>query len=350
MTQTSGPIRISPSGERIVGQNDGDVLVWDAAADEWVAEPGGGGAVDSVFGRTGEVAAESGDYSATLVSNTSDVPGANVAEALDSLDDTITALDSDDIANVSTVTGATVTEALDTIAAVLAGRTLLGVAARLIVGTESIACPAGTRAVLVRQAAGGAGGGGATQTNTPSQTNSGGGGGGAGAEQDFLYIASAGTIATVDVNCGAGGTPGTPPGGPGDGGNTTVTIDGEVFTSTGGKAGSTGAVTSTPLTTAGIGGESGQFNFQTGSNFVLLRDSSGSPGSPGTGPNGALVTCYGGNGGSGSWGSGGRGGFGTNGLAAAGNGSGGGGGSSAAGVNRSGSSGRPGGVSLLFFS
>lgn len=52
-------------------------------------DPGGG--VDSVFGRSGVVAAQAGDYSASLVSNDSGVAGADVAAALDQLDADITA-------------------------------------------------------------------------------------------------------------------------------------------------------------------------------------------------------------------------------------------------------------------
>ena len=46
---------------------------------------GGGGAVDSVFGRTGVVVATSGDYVASLVDNDSGVVGVTVADALDTL-------------------------------------------------------------------------------------------------------------------------------------------------------------------------------------------------------------------------------------------------------------------------
>lgn len=45
----------------------------------------GGGAVDSVFGRTGVVVAVDGDYSADQVTNTSAVPGATVADALNNV-------------------------------------------------------------------------------------------------------------------------------------------------------------------------------------------------------------------------------------------------------------------------
>lgn len=377
---TSGIIKTSPSGTEIVGNSDGDTLIWDEALGIWRAEPGGGrGAVDSVFGRTGEVNAEAGDYSATLVSNTSDVvganvaealdtlrgqfinlssdnitnnsavPGANITEAIDNLDGEIAALTSSDIANSSAVSGVTVTNALDTlntnIVAALAGR-LLGAAERRVAGAQVIACPSGTRRVLVRMVGAGGGGGGAAQTATPSQTNSGGGGGGTGAEQWFLYI-SATDIASVSVSCGTAGTGQATTGG--NGTATTVTINGETFTSNPGEGGSQGIVTSAPLGTGGRGGLPGQFNFQTGSNFVLLASSGGQPGENGTGPNASTVFWYGGMGGSGTFGGGGRGGVTSNGEAGTGNGSGGGGGSSSAGNARSGGNGTPGAVALLFF-
>jgi hypothetical protein len=47
---------------------------------------GGGGAVDSVFGRTGVVAAAVSDYDASQIDNDSLIPGATVADALNNLD------------------------------------------------------------------------------------------------------------------------------------------------------------------------------------------------------------------------------------------------------------------------
>lgn len=108
MSQTAGPIRISPSGDKIVGENDGDTLLWNAANEEWQAGPGGGGgAVDSVFGRTGAVVAANGDYDSTQITNASTVAGATVTEILDTLST------SDGIGNASPVPGTTVTDALD---------------------------------------------------------------------------------------------------------------------------------------------------------------------------------------------------------------------------------------------
>lgn len=381
MSQTSGHIYVSPSGTEIVGENDGDTLLWNAEDGVWVAGPGGGGgAVDSVFGRTGDVVAETDDYSSDQITNLSEWDGANVTDALmeiqsrftnltssqvqnasgvsgpsvsDALDTLnveiaavaggVAALNSDDIANASAVPGGTVTEALD---ALLAGRSLLGVASRLTAGAQTIACPSGTRAVLVRMGGAGAGGGGALQTAAPSQTNSGGGGGGAGAEQEFFYTAAS-DIASIDVVCGTAGT-GQPTTG-GNGTATTVTINGETFTSNPGEGGSQGVTTGAPVSSGARGGLPGQFNFQTGSNFTLLRSSGGQPGENGTGPNGTLLIWYGGMGGSSTWGGGGRGGFSGNGEAATGNCAGGGGGSSSAGNNRNGANGTPGAVMLLFF-
>lgn len=336
---------------------------------------GGGGDVSSVFARTGDVVAEQGDYTTDLVSNTSNQPGATVSEALNQLDSSgvinasgvsganvtevldilsaaIDGLDSSEVDNVSTVAGSTVTDALDAlgtaVAAAAAGR-LLGAASRLTAGAQTIACPAGTRRVLVYMSAGGGGGGGAPQTATPSTTNSGGGGGGSGAEQEFLYT-SATDIASVDVSVGAGGSGAVPPGGAGDGGNTTVTINGDVFTSNKGEAGVNGSVTGAPNSTGGVGGRSGRFNFQSGSSYVLLRSSGGAPGTPAfVSVNASPIRFYGGTGGSNSNGGGGRGGDGANGEDAEGCGGGGGGGATATAFNRNGGAGDQGAVQLLFF-
>lgn len=227
--------------------------------------------------------------------------------------------------------------------------TLLSAASRLVAGTEEIACPPGTRVVHVHQVAGGAGGGAAPQTASPSQTNTAGGGGGSGAEQEFIYT-SATDIESVMVVVGAGGSPAVLPGAAGDGGDTSVTINGETFTSSGGDKGNNGSVSAAPLAFDGQGGQAGLLNTQTGIMYYLLRASGGQPGSPGTGPNGALGIHHGGNGGSSTFGGGGRGGLTTDGDDANGNGAGGGGGSSSAGVARAGGAGTPGAVALRFFS
>lgn len=67
----------SPRDGNTYGRQDG----------EWVQVTGGegGGAVDSVFGRIGVVAAQSGDYTATQITNNSGTAGATVGAALTSL-------------------------------------------------------------------------------------------------------------------------------------------------------------------------------------------------------------------------------------------------------------------------
>lgn len=380
MADFAGIIRQSPSGEELQGENDGDTLIWNAALSVWEAGPGGGGAVDSVFGRSGDVVAQAGDYSSDQVTNGSEWDGSNVTEALnevqsrftnltstqianasgvagpsvsDALDTlnveiaavagTIGALTSDDIANASTVAGGTVTEALDALAS---GRRLLGVARRVTAGAETIACPAGTRAVLVRMGGGGAGGG--HGAFAAAASFGAGGGGGSGAEQDFLYTAGS-DIASVDVNCGSAGNAGTVGVSGGTGGNTTVTINGETFTSNGGT-GSNNASSNTA--TAGQtrpGGAPGANNFQTGSNFTLLRTSGGNAGSNGSSSGGSLF-AIGGSGGASSFGGGGLGTADGVGGTATGNCSGGGGGGASNGVSRNGGPGAPGAVILYFFS
>lgn len=56
------------------------------ALDQLETEIGGAGAVASVFGRTGTVIANTGDYAASEVTNDSGVVGTSVADALDTLD------------------------------------------------------------------------------------------------------------------------------------------------------------------------------------------------------------------------------------------------------------------------
>jgi hypothetical protein len=107
-------LRSAPSGALFVGENDGDTVIWDAAARKWKVGPGGGGgAVDSVFGRTGVVVAETGDYDSDQLDNVSGVSGSSVSDALDSLGADIGALDSDQVGNASNVTGTSVSDALD---------------------------------------------------------------------------------------------------------------------------------------------------------------------------------------------------------------------------------------------
>lgn len=66
---------------------DGQVLTADGAGGAaWEDQVGGGGAVDSVFTRTGAVVAAASDYDASQVDNDSSVTGAFVSDALNTLD------------------------------------------------------------------------------------------------------------------------------------------------------------------------------------------------------------------------------------------------------------------------
>lgn len=76
-----------------------------------------GGDVSSVFGRTGAVVAEDGDYDTDQVENVSTVPGVSASDALDVLHT------SDGITNQSGVSGSTVTDALNTLLSSIGGGT-----------------------------------------------------------------------------------------------------------------------------------------------------------------------------------------------------------------------------------
>lgn len=76
-------IPIGPSGEPLESDNIDDVLTY-LGGGEWEGRPTNN-AVESVFGRTGAVTAQAGDYTDAQVSNTSDVDGETVAAALNSL-------------------------------------------------------------------------------------------------------------------------------------------------------------------------------------------------------------------------------------------------------------------------
>ncbi len=82
----------APSGVGIVAQNN--YILISNGDGTWRTGPqsGGGGAVDSVFGRTGVVVAVSGDYTSAQVTNTSSVTGTNVTDALDALQTQIVSL------------------------------------------------------------------------------------------------------------------------------------------------------------------------------------------------------------------------------------------------------------------
>ena len=109
--------------------------VWDL-----LAAAGGGGAVDSVFGRTGTVVAAASDYDASQVDNDSGVSGSTVADALNALDAAIPAVpvssvfgrtgavvaaasdyDASQVDNDSSVSGATVADALAALGSIVQG-------------------------------------------------------------------------------------------------------------------------------------------------------------------------------------------------------------------------------------
>lgn len=350
-----------------------------------------GSNVTSVFGRQGDVVAETNDYgtnqiqnesgwvgdsltealtsvisrflslNSSEVQNASVVTGIAVTQALNAIDARISALGSTAITNQSTVSGATVSAALNTLAGVLLGSTFLGAASRLVGGIATISCPAGTRKVLVRMSGSAGGGGGAETSPMPDRIYSGGGGGGAGAEQEFLYTSNT-DITSISVNIAVGASGATPPAGDAhtDVSPTTVTIKGDVFTSNNGEGGLHGRVSNASGSWRvfdGRGGKAGEFNFQSGSSFILLRSSGGEPGF--SGRPGFEATGYelheGGHGGSNTFGGGGRGGLELNGSDGTGNGSGGGGGSSGYNIGtsqniiRGGGIGRPGAATFLFF-
>ncbi len=81
-------LRSGNSGPAFVGENNLDTVLWDDTRKAWYVGPsgGGGGAVASVFGRTGVVVAATGDYDGDQIDNVSGVPGASVSDALDYLE------------------------------------------------------------------------------------------------------------------------------------------------------------------------------------------------------------------------------------------------------------------------
>lgn len=80
-------LRSGNSGTPFLGENENDTLLWSVAQGAWYVGPGGGGggAVASVFGRTGVVVAATGDYDSDQVDNVSSVAGATVSDALENL-------------------------------------------------------------------------------------------------------------------------------------------------------------------------------------------------------------------------------------------------------------------------
>lgn len=127
-------LRSAPSGPALTGTSQDDVPLWDVATQSWTTGPApGGGLVDSVFGRVGNVVAVTGDYDSDQVDNLSSVSGASVSDALDWLLMNAGAVDSvfgrvgavvaaagdydsDEVDNVSTVAGASVSDAVDALA------------------------------------------------------------------------------------------------------------------------------------------------------------------------------------------------------------------------------------------
>lgn len=75
--------------------------------------------VSSVFGRSGAVVQQNGDYNTTQVTNVSSVTGATATLALNSLKGLIDNLNSSQVLNSSSVVGVTVTNALNTINGVI---------------------------------------------------------------------------------------------------------------------------------------------------------------------------------------------------------------------------------------
>lgn len=119
-------LRGAEAGPFVTG-NPGDVLTWNPVTRLWAPAPGAGGAVSSVFGRSGAVVAAAGDYAASQVTNDSVVAGLRVDDALDALLTgiadamaAISALTTTGVANSSGVAGATATAALNTLNAAVA--------------------------------------------------------------------------------------------------------------------------------------------------------------------------------------------------------------------------------------
>ena len=75
----------SLSDVNIPGANDGQILAWDQANSYWTHVDVSSVAVSSVFGRSGDVTAQIGDYSSVQISNDSNVVGASVRDALNTL-------------------------------------------------------------------------------------------------------------------------------------------------------------------------------------------------------------------------------------------------------------------------
>ena len=76
---------LGADGDMAVIVSGGSSKLQQKIGGSWTDVAGSGGSVSSVFGRSGAVVAASGDYTSTLVTNSSTVAGATVTAALDQL-------------------------------------------------------------------------------------------------------------------------------------------------------------------------------------------------------------------------------------------------------------------------
>ena len=89
---SAGPFQDYDKNKLASQLDTGEVyILTDPSGPTWdlFATLGGGGLVDSVFGRTGDVVAESGDYNSDQIDNASTIIGSNVSDALENLQDQI---------------------------------------------------------------------------------------------------------------------------------------------------------------------------------------------------------------------------------------------------------------------
>lgn len=86
MSAVNFALKSAESGLLLEAPVDGYTLIWEAATSLWKFGPGGGGgAVTSVFGRTGAVIANTNDYDSDQIANHSGVTGSSVTAALNTL-------------------------------------------------------------------------------------------------------------------------------------------------------------------------------------------------------------------------------------------------------------------------
>lgn len=245
----------------------------------------GGGGVESVFGRDGDVVGELGDYDSGLIQNASGVAGATVTAALDALATSVTSLTSSQIANSSSVSGSSVTAALNALLA-LTGKVLAYTEYLSGSGTH-VFNPNSTLRIIHLQAGGG-GGAGVTGAGGACRV---GVGGQAGRWVEITEtgaptgtgIYSVGAAGTGGIGGGADGTPG---------GDTSLGVNGGTQTAAGGirgtnrTSGGTLAGIETPAPSSGVansGGEYGSVAFNLSSSLGI----SGSGGSSMYGRGGA---------------------------------------------------------------